>query len=293
MVTNVLGRQVGHIKKELAAAMAYVMDQNLAKVEGLWPLLCCLIRNKRCPGCAHGKIKMRCHLSGRSVVSCTTTASRVSPPKKYQRGSGGEYWLMTWDWTGKATNPGSNKEKHKPTKRKPSKGASPLNFDQFEQHVHSNMKLNIYLYYGSERNRNKTFLSSQDVVITTYNVLSTDFGAKQREGLVDAAGLPAPEALRCEGVVEQSDPETGHTRRQDRPAEGEVIEFRHLIMCYRNLQNLVKCITLRRTKNSEVNGRRLVSLPKKSVYVEKVVLSQQEREEYELARNEGRRIIGG
>ncbi|XP_038159025.1 helicase-like transcription factor [Cyprinodon tularosa] len=35
MVTNVLGRQVGHIKKELAAAMAYVMDKNLAKVEGV------------------------------------------------------------------------------------------------------------------------------------------------------------------------------------------------------------------------------------------------------------------
>lgn len=48
--------------------------------------------------------------------------------------------------------------------------------DQFEQHLRSNVKLNIYLYYGSERNRSKTFLSSQDVVITTYNVLSTDFG---------------------------------------------------------------------------------------------------------------------
>lgn len=34
MVTNVLGRQVGHIRKELAAAMAHVMDNNLAKVEG-------------------------------------------------------------------------------------------------------------------------------------------------------------------------------------------------------------------------------------------------------------------
>lgn len=63
-------------------------------------------------------------------------------------------------------------------------------------------------------------------------------------------------------------------------------------MCCRNLQNLVKCITLRRTKNSEVNGRRLVSLPKKTVYVEQVELSPQEREEYELARNEGRLTIG-
>lgn len=34
MVANIYGNQVGHIKKELAAAMAYVMDNNLAKVEG-------------------------------------------------------------------------------------------------------------------------------------------------------------------------------------------------------------------------------------------------------------------
>lgn len=34
MVTNIYGSQVGHIKRELAAAMAHVMDNNLAKVEG-------------------------------------------------------------------------------------------------------------------------------------------------------------------------------------------------------------------------------------------------------------------
>lgn len=48
--------------------------------------------------------------------------------------------------------------------------------DQFEQHVRADVKLNVYLYYGSDRNRSKKFLSSQDVVITTYNVLSADFG---------------------------------------------------------------------------------------------------------------------
>lgn len=36
--------------------------------------------------------------------------------------------------------------------------------------------MNVYLYYGADRNRSKKFLSSQDVVITTYNVLSADFG---------------------------------------------------------------------------------------------------------------------
>lgn len=50
--------------------------------------------------------------------------------------------------------------------------------DQFEQHVRPDVKLNVYLYYGSARNRSKKFLSSQDVVITTYNVLSADFSCK-------------------------------------------------------------------------------------------------------------------
>jgi len=61
---------------------------------------------------------------------------------------------------------------------------------------------------------------------------------------------------------------------------------------HRNLQTLVKCITLRRTKGTEVNGRPLVAMPEKTVCVEQVELSQSEREEYELARNEGRNIIG-
>ena len=34
MVANADGSQVGHMKKELAAAMAFVMDNNLVKVEG-------------------------------------------------------------------------------------------------------------------------------------------------------------------------------------------------------------------------------------------------------------------
>lgn len=53
----------------------------------------------------------------------------------------------------------------------------------------------------------------------------------------------------------------------------------------------MKCITLRRTKSSEVNGRPLVCLPEKTVCMEQVTLSQSEREEYELARNEGRKTI--
>lgn len=51
--------------------------------------------------------------------------------------------------------------------------------DQFEQHMRADVKINVYLYYGTDRNRSKKFLSSQDVVITTYNVLSADFGVSE------------------------------------------------------------------------------------------------------------------
>ncbi|XP_028975878.2 helicase-like transcription factor isoform X1 [Esox lucius] len=58
-----------------------------------------------------------------------------------------------------------------------------------------------------------------------------------------------------------------------------------------NLQALVRCITLRRTKTSRVGGRPLVSLPKRSFNIEEVELTTREREEYELARTEGRATI--
>lgn len=60
--------------------------------------------------------------------------------------------------------------------------------DQFEQHVRGDVKLNVYLYYGSERNRSQKFLSSQDVVITTYNVLSADFGVSVEADLLVTQG---------------------------------------------------------------------------------------------------------
>lgn len=53
----------------------------------------------------------------------------------------------------------------------------------------------------------------------------------------------------------------------------------------------MKCITLRRTKSSMVNGRPLVALPEKTVCVEQVQMSQSERQDYALARKEGRTTI--
>ncbi|KAM9341379.1 helicase-like transcription factor [Symphorus nematophorus] len=196
--------------------------------------------------------------------------------------------------------------------------------DQFEQHVRANVKLNVYLYYGSDRNRSKTFLSSQDVVITTYNVLSADFGNKSplhginwlRVVLDEGHIIRNPNAQMSKAVLDLK-----AQRRwilSGTPIQNSVKDLWMLLAFLRlkpfdvrewwnrviqrpvaqgdraglqNLQTLVKCITLRRTKSSEVNGRPLVSLPEKTVSVEQVELSQSEREEYELARKEGRNTI--
>ncbi|KAF6726278.1 Helicase-like transcription factor [Oryzias melastigma] len=197
--------------------------------------------------------------------------------------------------------------------------------DQFEQHIDPDVKLNVYLYYGSDRNRNKKFLSSQDVVITTYNVLSTDFGNKSPLHGVDWLRVVLDEGHFIRNPNAQMSKAVLELKAQRRwilsgtPIQNSVKDMWMLLAFLRlkpfdvrewwnrviqrpalqgeraglqNLQNLVKCITLRRTKSSEVNGQRLVSLPDKKVYVEQVELSQQEREEYELARNEGRSTIG-
>ncbi|KAM3595017.1 uncharacterized protein V6R79_017166 [Siganus canaliculatus] len=197
--------------------------------------------------------------------------------------------------------------------------------DQFEQHVRPDVKLNVYLYYGSDRNRSKKFLSSQDVVLTTYNVLSADFGNKSplheinwlRVVLDEGHIIRNPSAQMSKAVLDLKS-----QRRwilSGTPIQNSVKDLWMLLAFLRlkpfdvrewwnrviqrpvmlgdraglqNLQTLVKCITLRRTKSSKVNGRPLVSLPEKTVCVEQVELSQPEREEYELARSEGKLAIG-
>ncbi|KAM9354767.1 helicase-like transcription factor isoform 2-T2 [Pholidichthys leucotaenia] len=197
--------------------------------------------------------------------------------------------------------------------------------DQFEQHVDTNVKLNVYLYYGPERNRSSKFLSSQDVVITTYNVLSSEFGNKSpllgvtwlRVVLDEGHIIRNPNAQMSKAVLELK-----AQRRwilSGTPIQNSVndlwmlVAFLHLKpfdvrewwnrvirrpLSHRDkdgvakLQTLVRCITLRRTKSSQVNGCPLVLLPEKSVYVEQVELSRSERDNYELARAEGRSTIG-
>uniref|UniRef100_A0A8C7DFR4 Helicase like transcription factor n=1 Tax=Oncorhynchus kisutch TaxID=8019 RepID=A0A8C7DFR4_ONCKI len=199
--------------------------------------------------------------------------------------------------------------------------------DQLDQHVRADVKLNVYLYYGSERNRDTHFLSSQHMVLTTYNVLSADYsvsgGASPlhtvswlRVVLDEGHIIRNPNTQQSKAVLKLN------TQRRwiltGTPIQNNLRDLWMLVAFLRlkpfdvrewwnrviqrpvtqgdktglqNLQALVKCVTLRRTKTSRVCGRPLVSLPERSVRIEEVELTQKEREEYELAHTEGRTTI--
>ncbi|XP_064806427.1 helicase-like transcription factor isoform X2 [Oncorhynchus masou masou] len=197
--------------------------------------------------------------------------------------------------------------------------------DQLDQHVRADVKMNVYLYYGSERNRDTHFLSSQHMVLTTYNVLSADYSGSAsplhtvswlRVVLDEGHIIRNPNTQQSKAVLKLN------TQRRwiltGTPIQNNLRDLWMLVAFLRlkpfdvrewwnrviqrpvtqgdktglqNLQALVKCVTLRRTKTSRVCGRPLVSLPERSVRIEEVELTQKEREEYELARTEGRTTI--
>uniref|UniRef100_A0A8C1RPZ9 Helicase-like transcription factor n=1 Tax=Cyprinus carpio TaxID=7962 RepID=A0A8C1RPZ9_CYPCA len=177
--------------------------------------------------------------------------------------------------------------------------------DQFEQHIQADVTLKVYLYYGAERIRSVNLLSEQDVVLTTYNVLSSDYGNKGNSPLHKVSWLRVvldeghvirnPNALQSKAVLElQSE------RRwilSGTPIQNSLKDLYMLLsflklkpfdlkgwwnriiqrpvtmgdrVGLKNLQALVKGITLRRTKNSKVAGRTLVQLPERRVFVQHV-----------------------
>ncbi|KAL6471721.1 hypothetical protein MHYP_G00203710 [Metynnis hypsauchen] len=198
--------------------------------------------------------------------------------------------------------------------------------DQFELHVREDVKLNVYLYYGPDRRREVSFLSKQDVVLTTYSVLSSDYANRDRSVLHRVRWLRVvldeghvirnPNAQQSRAVLELN-----AERRwilSGTPIQNSLKDL-WMLICFlklkpfdvrewwtrviqrpvmmgdrdglKNLQGLVKTITLRRTKTSRVDGRALLELPEKKVFIQQVVLSPEEREEYEREKAEGRSII--
>ncbi|XP_078061506.1 helicase-like transcription factor [Mustelus asterias] len=199
--------------------------------------------------------------------------------------------------------------------------------DQFERHLYPDVKLNMYLYYGSERNKGAAFLAQQDVVLTTYNTLTVDYGSGSasplhkvhwlRVVLDEGHTIRNPNAQQTKAALSLTAERrwvlTGTPIQNSLKDLWSILSFlklkpftdrqwwhrtiqRPVTMGdqhgLKRLQALINNITLRRTKTSKVNGKPVIELPERTVFVQHITLSDEEKQIYESVKNEGRAIIG-
>ncbi|NXW15141.1 HLTF factor, partial [Circaetus pectoralis] len=168
--------------------------------------------------------------------------------------------------------------------------------DQFEQHIHQDFHVNIYVYYGSDRSKDPSVLSEQDIVLTTYNILATDYGIRGdsplhkvkwlRIVLDEGHTIRNPNAQQTKAALNLE----GHRRWV---LTGKIFDTRgnavRIILV--RLQSLIRSITLRRTKTSKVKGKPILELPERKVLIQHVTLTEEERQIYQSVKEEGKAAI--
>ncbi|XP_066266289.1 helicase-like transcription factor [Branchiostoma lanceolatum] len=198
--------------------------------------------------------------------------------------------------------------------------------DQLEEHVHPNVDLRIYTYYGPERTRDHAELEQQDVVLTTYQMMAMDAKGKggplqkvqwlrvvldeghtirnpaaqqskaafalQAERTWVLTGTPIQNSMRdlwsivCFLRVEPFTDRQWWRRTVERPIGlGDESALKRL-------QKLMGNLAMRRTKTQRVEGRPLVELPPRTVFIQHVEMSADEREVYDAMATEGKVTVG-
>ncbi|NXG10598.1 HLTF factor, partial [Sakesphorus luctuosus] len=198
--------------------------------------------------------------------------------------------------------------------------------DQFGQHIRRDFNVKIYVYYGSGRSKDVLVLSEQDIVLTTYNVLATDYGIKGdsplhkvkwlRIVLDEGHTIRNPNAQQTKAALNLE----GHRRwvLTGTPIQNSVKDLWSLISFLklkpftdrewwyrtiqrpvtkgdpgglRRLRSLMRSITLRRSKTSRVKGKPILELPERKVLIQYVTLTEEERQIYQSVKNEGKATI--
>ncbi|KFZ55259.1 Helicase-like transcription factor, partial [Antrostomus carolinensis] len=198
--------------------------------------------------------------------------------------------------------------------------------DQFEQHIHQDFRVKIYVYYGSDRSKDPSVLSEQDIVLTTYNILATDYGIRGdsplhkvkwlRIVLDEGHTIRNPNAQQTKAALNLE----GHRRwvLTGTPIQNSVNDLWSLISFLKlkpftdrewwhrtiqrpvtmgapgglgRLQSLIRSITLRRTKTSKVKGKPILELPERKVLIQHITLTEEERQIYQSVKKEGKAAI--
>uniref|UniRef100_A0A8C4XTJ9 Helicase like transcription factor n=1 Tax=Falco tinnunculus TaxID=100819 RepID=A0A8C4XTJ9_FALTI len=199
--------------------------------------------------------------------------------------------------------------------------------DQFEQHIHQDFHVNIYVHYGSDRSKDPSVLSEQDIVLTTYNTLATDYGVSDsplhkvkwlRIVLDEGHTIRNPNAQQTKAALNLE----AHRRwvLTGTPIQNSVKDLWSLISFLKlkpftdrewwhrtiqrpvtmgapgglgRLQSLIRSITLRRTKTTKVKGKPILELPERRVLIQYVTLTEEERQIYQSVKKEGKAAISG
>nr|XP_056706370.1 helicase-like transcription factor [Euleptes europaea] len=198
--------------------------------------------------------------------------------------------------------------------------------DQFEQHIDPAVHLNIYVYYGSERTKDPAILSRQDIVLTTYNVLASDYSAKSnstlhsfkwlRVVLDEGHTIRNPNAQQTKAILDLDAQRrwilTGTPIQNSLKDLWSLLSFlklkpftdrewwrrtiqRPVTMGdqggLKRLQSLIKSITLRRTKTSKVKGEPVLKLPDRKVFIQHITLTEEENLIYHSVKKESKAAI--
>ncbi|XP_050395446.1 helicase-like transcription factor [Patella vulgata] len=196
---------------------------------------------------------------------------------------------------------------------------------QLEEHLRRDVHLEIYTFYGINRTTDNNLLESQDIVISTYGTVASDFKSTDsvlkkvhwlRIILDEGHYIRNAKTVMCQAILELK-----AERRwvlTGTPIQNSIKDLFSLVnflkispltdpqwwirtierpialgeeTAIKRVQALMANIALRRTKNQQVNGKALVELPARDVFTEHVTLSEDERKLYSAMQTEGKLII--
>ncbi|XP_061173292.1 helicase-like transcription factor [Saccostrea echinata] len=186
---------------------------------------------------------------------------------------------------------------------------------QLLEHVRDPFHLKILLFHHENENRYNRVLSEQDIVITTYGTVRSDFnGVNALQGvnwfrivLDEGHKIKNPDAqcskAICNLLSERKWIISGTPIQNKIGDLFSMITFLNIdtfndyerwervietplkfgdISAKRRLYKLMSTIALRRTKGTKIDGKRLVDLPEKSVRVKYLEFSKNEKEIYNI-----------